>query len=157
MAFDPEMNLAGKAWLAMGIGPQRDRPAFRPLARPLAQARLALVTSGGFVPPGAEPFDTGKFGDPSFREIPVDIDPDRLEIHHTHYDHGPVRRDVNVLFPIPLCRQLAAEGVIGELAATHYSFMGYIPITRKLERVFAPRVARRLKRQEVDAVLLTPA
>lgn len=157
MSFERELNLVGKAWLAMGIGPQREPPTLRPLPKPLAQARLALVTSGGFVPPDGKPFDTGKFGDPSFREIPGDIDPAGLEIYHTHYDHEPVRRDINVLFPIPLCRELAAEGVIGELAATHYSFMGYVPVTRRLERAFAPHVARRLKRSEVDAVLLTPA
>jgi hypothetical protein len=152
-----ELNLHGKAWLALGIGPQRDRPAFHPLSKPLADARLALVSTGGFVPPGGQPFDTGKFGDPTFREIPVDIDPARLEIYHPHYDHDAVELDINVLFPIPLCEELVAERVIGGLARTHYSFMGYVPLTRKLERSYAPQVARRLKQQEVDAVLLTPA
>lgn len=152
-----DLNRAARVWLALGIGPQRRTPALHRLAKPLSEARLALVTSGGFVPVGSEPFRTGRLGDPSFREIPVDLDPAEVEIHHTHYDHEPVKRDINVLFPIPLCKQLAEEGELGELARTHYSFMGYVPITRKLEGTYAPQLARRLKQREVDAVLLTPA
>ncbi len=152
-----DLNLAGRAWLALGIGPQREPPRLHRLEVPLAEARLALVTTGGFVPAGGEPFRAGKFGDPSFREIPTDQDPESLEIFHTHYDHAHVRRDINVLFPIELCRELAAQGVIGDLAATHYSFMGYIPVTRRLERHYAPQVAGQLEQQQVNAVLLTPA
>ena len=155
---DPErdLNLHGKAWLAFAIGPQRDRPSLSELKKPLSSSRLALVTTGGFVPPGGEPFKTGKLGDSTFREIPVDTDVSRLEIYHPHYDHELPRRDINVLFPIPLCRELADKGVIGSLAATQYSFMGYIPITRKLEAVYAPRVVQRLTDEEVDLVLLAP-
>jgi D-proline reductase (dithiol) PrdB len=156
---DPErdLNLHGKAWLALGIGPQRDAPPFHRSDKPLAQMRLALVTTGGIVPPGGAPFHTGKRGDPSFREVDRDVDPDRLVIHHPHYDHTPVKRDMNVLFPVPLCRQLVSEKKLGGLAETNYSFMGYVPLTRKLERQYAPQLARRLKQQQVDAVLLTPA
>jgi len=155
---DPErdLNLHGKAWLALGIGPQRERPSLEKLGQPLSESRLALVTTGGFVTPGGEPFKVGKMGDPSFREIPVDTEVDRLEIYHPHYDHELPKRDINVLFPIPLCRELADEGAIGSLAANHYSFMGYIPLTRKLETVYAPRVVQRLKSEGVDVVLLTP-
>ena len=155
---DPErdLNLHGKAWLAFAIGPQRDRPSLHKLEKQLSGSRLALVTTGGFVTPGGEPFKTGKLGDPTFREIPADTDLDRLEIYHPHYDHELPRRDINVLFPIPLCRELVDEGVIGSLAATHYSFMGYVPITRKLETTYTPRLVERLKDEQVDAVLLTP-
>jgi D-proline reductase (dithiol) PrdB len=155
---DPErnLNLHGKAWLAFAVGPQRDRPSLRRLTKPLSESKLALVTTGGFVPLGGEPFNTGKLGDPTFREIPADVEVDTLGIHHPHYDHDLARRDVNVLFPLPLCRWLADEGVIGELAATHYSFMGYVPLTRRLEGKYAPRLSERLRREGVDALLLTP-
>ncbi len=157
MSVERELNLTGKAWLALGIGPQRDRPTLHRLARPLSEARLALVTTGGFVPPGAPPFNTGKFGDSSYREIPVDIDPEKLEIFHPHYDDRPVRRDVNILFPLPLCRQLVAEGIVGSLAPTHYSFMGYVPVTRRLVSDYAPALAQQLEAEDVDAILLVPA
>ncbi len=152
-----DLNLHGKAWLALGIGPQRAVPALAPLKVPLSEARLALVTTGGFVPPGGEPFETGKLGDASYREIPSDIDVDTLQIHHPHYDIEIAKADVNTIFPLPLARELVREGHIGDLASTHFSFMGYIPLTRNLEKNAAPRVAGRLKQEEVDAVLLTPA
>ncbi|UCF18271.1 MAG: hypothetical protein JSU87_09920 [Gemmatimonadota bacterium] len=159
MARDParDLNLHGKAWLAFGIGPQRQPPALHRLEVPLSRARLALLTTGGFVPPGGEPFNTGRRGDASFREIDRGIEPGGLAIHHPHYDSAPAKLDINVLFPLPLCKELVAEGKLGELADRHYSFMGYVPLTRPLEKIYAPQVARRLKQQEVDAVLLTPA
>jgi hypothetical protein len=106
---DPErdLNLYGKAWLALAIGPQRGQPSLQRLTKPLGQSRLALVTTGGFVPPGGKPFSTGKLGDPTYRDIPADVEVDRLEIYHPHYDHELPRRDINVLFPLPLCRRLA--------------------------------------------------
>jgi D-proline reductase (dithiol) PrdB len=151
-----DLNMHGKAWLAWGIGPQRSRPALQVLGKPVGKARLALVTTGGFVTPGAEPFSTGRLGDPSFREIPAGIAPDELRIFHPHFDHELARRDINVVFPLPLARELVAEGVVGRLADTHYSLMGYVPITRKLEQICAPQLAACLKQAEVDAVLLTP-
>jgi hypothetical protein len=152
-----DLNLHGKAWLALGIGPQRDRPALARLANPLSEARLALISTGGFVAPGGGAFNTGKFGDPSFREIPRDIDPGSLLIYHPHYDHDIARRDINSLFPVFLCMDLAKDGLIGSVAEINYSFMGYVPLTRTLERTYAPQVAGLLKQRSVDAVLLTPA
>ena len=57
---DPErdLNVHGKAWLAWAIGPQRPKPILQVLGKPMGEARLALVSTGGFVPPGAEPFKT---------------------------------------------------------------------------------------------------
>jgi D-proline reductase (dithiol) PrdB len=155
-----DLNIHSRAWLAWAIGPQRSVPAVQVLGKPVGQARLALVTTGGFVPPGAEPFKTGKLGDPTFREIPAEIVPDELAIFHPHYPHydtEPAKRDINIVFPLPLAWELVAEGALGRLADTHYSFMGYVPRTRKLEQIHAPQLAARLKQAQVDAVLLTPA
>jgi D-proline reductase (dithiol) PrdB len=127
------------------------------MKKPVAECRLALVSTGGLVPPDAEPFNTGKLGDPSFREIPTDIATEDLRIFHPHYRHEPVKSDINILFPLPLARELVVERKIGRLADTHYSFMGYVPLTRKLEADYAPQLAERLRREEVEAVLLIPA
>ncbi|MBI4513327.1 MAG: hypothetical protein HY702_04375 [Gemmatimonadetes bacterium] len=127
------------------------------MGKPLSEARVALVTTGGFVPPGAVPFRTGKRGDPTFRVIPHGLDPAALSIHHPHYDHGAARRDVNVLFPYPLLQALADEGVVGRAASHHYSFMGYIPLTRALEKKYAPQVVGMIEAEGVDAALLVPA
>lgn len=123
----------------------------------MSEARLALIATGGFVPPGAAPFRTGRLGDPTYREIPDSLDPRELEIHHGHYDHSAVERDINVLYPLPRLRELVREGRIGSLSPRHYSFMGYVPITGPLERVSAPELAARLARDGVDTALLVPA
>lgn len=156
MSEGPELDLTTRVWLRIGLGPQRDVPPLHRLTGPLERARLSLVTSGGLVPPGAPPFMTGKLGDASFREISRTIDRARLEIHHPHYDHEVARRDMSTVFPLERCEELVREGELGELAPTHYSFMGYVPVTRKLERTFAPAVAQRMTEEEVDVALLTP-
>lgn len=153
----PKLDLATRRWLLLAIGPRRDEPPLHRLAKPLARARVALVTTGGFVPPGEEPFDTGRRGDPTYRVVPHGIDPGALEIHHPHYDPAAARADINVLFPYPLLDRLAAEGAIGEVAPRHYSFMGYIPVTAPLEETYAPQVAGMMQRDAVDAALLVPA
>jgi D-proline reductase (dithiol) PrdB len=51
-------------------------------------------------------------------------------------------------------RELAAERVIGSVAATHYSFMGATdPVQMEPH---ARELADRLKSDEVDAVILSP-
>ena len=52
-------------------------------------------------------------------------------------------------------RDLEREGVIGQLADTNYSFMGFIQRPDLLSTETAPEMARQLKADGVDAVLLT--
>jgi D-proline reductase (dithiol) PrdB len=129
-----------------------------PLAKPLSEATVALLSTCGLYQLDAHaPFDAwNDLGDPSFREIHVDTPPDRLCIAHSHYDHHHVAQDPNVSLPISLFRQLAEQGVIGRLYPWAYSFMGYLPEPRQLIAETAPRVARRLRADGVDAAFLTP-
>jgi D-proline reductase (dithiol) PrdB len=129
------------------------------LRRPLREARLALVSSAGFVAPGQQPFDASvRGGDASFREIPSDADPAALVDSHRSqaFDHAGMRRDPNLAFPIERARELVARGRVGSLAQRHLSFMGSITATARLVRDSAPRAARALVRQEVDVALLVP-
>jgi D-proline reductase (dithiol) PrdB len=58
------------------------------------------------------------------------------------------------VFPVDRLRELAAEGVIGSVAATHYSFMGATdPVQME---PYAREVASQLKSDAVGAVLLSP-
>jgi D-proline reductase (dithiol) PrdB len=133
-----------------------------PLARlekPLREARLALVTTGGVHLRAQTPFDMhDSHGDPSYRVIPADTPVDELMITHDYYDHTDAERDLNILFPLELARELAARGAIGGLG-TCYSFMGHIepPHVETLIRRTAPEVAGMLRQEQIDAVLLTPA
>jgi len=133
-------------------------PAAR-LRLPLRDARVALVTSAGFVMPGDAPFDldlTG--GDWSYRTIAGDADIAALDMHHKSdaFDPAPIAADRNVAFPLDRLRALAAEGEVGAVALRHLSFMGSITAPEHLLRESAPAAAELLVADNVDVALLVP-
>jgi D-proline reductase (dithiol) PrdB len=71
-----------------------------------------------------------------------------------NFDRSGFQEDLNVVFPLERLRELKAEGVIGSISDFHYAFMGAAPI-RALEPK-ARELAVLLKKDRVDAVLLTP-
>lgn len=136
-----------------------DPPARTTLRRPLHQARVALVTTAGLVTPEQTCFDSSiKMGDASFREIPNTVETQTLIESHRSYsfDHNGLAADKNLAFPLDRFRELEAQGAVGELNHRHFSFMGSIVGPRKLIEETAPQVARQLREDGVDAVLLTP-
>lgn len=153
---DAELNLSAKAWLTLGVRRRDPVPAAR-LRRPLREARLALVSTGGATAPGQEPFSTGKRGDPSFRPLPSSTDPGELAFDHPHYDTSLAVEDPDCIYPVRLLRALAREGVFGELAPTACSMMGYVPVTRTLTEETAPAIGALMQGEAVDAALLCPA
>jgi D-proline reductase (dithiol) PrdB len=67
-------------------------------------------------------------------------------------------RDINIVFPVERLREFRRWGLIGRIADRYYSFMGYIyghNITTLINDN-APEVAKRLKEDGVDVVLLAP-
>jgi D-proline reductase (dithiol) PrdB len=119
----------------------------------LSQRRVAVVSSAGLVVRGEDPF---RGRDADFRTIPADTAPNDLLMSHisVNYDRTGFQEDWNVVFPLDQLRELAAEGAIGSVAATHYSFMGATdPVQMELH---AREVAGRLKQDQVDAVILSP-
>lgn len=129
------------------------------LRRPLAECRLALVSSAGLTLPGQRGFDReARGGDPSFREIPADAPAGSLEDHHRSesYDHTGLRSDPNVAFPLDRVRELARDGRIGSVAPRHLSFMGSVTAPGRLVRDHAPAAAEILVADRVDAALLVP-
>ncbi len=134
-----------------------------PLAKPLSEAKIALVTTAGINARGLEPpFNYERerrkpnWGDPSFRVLPRDLRQDQVQTGHLHINNEDIDRDFNVAIPIGRALELEAGGVIGAVAETNYSFMGYQPDTREWSGTYAPEVARRMTAEGVDAVLLTP-
>ena len=120
---------------------------------PLAERRVAVVTSAGLVRRGQRPFVSG---DVDYRVLPADTSASQILMSHAsvNFDRTAFQRDINVVFPLDRLRAMAAAGAIGSLAATHYSFMGATD-PRGME-ANARAVAGRLKSDRVDAVLLTP-
>lgn len=127
-----------------------------PLARPLAECTVALVSTGGVHLRSQQPFDVdAEVGDWSCRPLPGDTDTADLTVTHTHYATQDALDDVNVMFPLDRLRELADEGVIGAVAALHFGFMGFIPDPRPLVADVVPAAAAELRDRGVDAVLLT--
>jgi D-proline reductase (dithiol) PrdB len=153
--FQTGMRLFLKAYPWRRIDPV----PWTPLRRSLAESKLALVSSAGLVMPGQEPFDNSRRGgDPSFREIPSDCDPSLLIDSHRSqtFDHGGIRCDVNLAFPIDRTRELVASGRIGSVARHHLSFMGGITAPGRLAKQTAPPAVRALLADGVDIALLVP-
>jgi D-proline reductase (dithiol) PrdB len=102
---------------------------------------------------GDDPF---RGRDPDYRVIPAETKPDELLISHIsiNFDRTGFQEDWNVVFPLDRLRELAAEGAIGSVAQTHYSFMG---ATDPLQmEPHARELAGRLKQDSVDAAILPP-
>jgi D-proline reductase (dithiol) PrdB len=120
---------------------------------PLSQRRVAIVSSAGLVVRGERPF---RGPEADYRVIPATTRPDQLLCSHIsiNFDRTAFEEDWNVVFPLDRLRELAAERVIGSVAATHYSFMGATD-PREMEGA-AREVAGRLKQDGVDAVILSP-
>ena len=120
---------------------------------PLAQRRIAIVSSAGLFVRGGEPF---RGRDADYRAIAGDVAWDDLLTSHisVNFDRTGLQEDWNVAFPRDRLQELAAEGVIGSVATRHYSFMGASdPLAMA---PYARELAGRLKQEEVDSVLLTP-
>ena len=72
------------------------------------------------------------------------------------FDRTGIQRDLNVTYPVDRLRELETRGTIGSLGENFYSFMGALRTWDVLEGDTGPRVARLLKQDGVDVVLLTP-
>lgn len=151
-----ELNWVARAWLATGVRRREPVESARP-GVDRGEARVAVLSTGGAVAPGQEPFDTGKTGDPTFREIPSDTPAERLRWVHPHYDTALAEEDPDCVFPLRLLRGLDREGEVGSVAPTAVSMMGYAPITRPVVEETAPAVGELMQGEEVDAALLCPA
>lgn len=133
---------------------------FARLRKPLATARGALITTAGVHLRTQPPFDMeNPDGDATYRIIAADASAAEMTITHQYYDHRDADRDLNVVFPLAQLRTLATLGVIGALGPRHFGFMGHVdgPLLPTLTEESARAVAAKLRADQVDFALLTPA
>jgi len=133
---------------------------FARLRKPLAKARVALLTTAGVHLATQTPYDMeNPDGDPTYREIPGDVDLTQMMITHKYYNHTDADIDLNVVFPLAHFRDLVKKQVIGSLAPRHFGFMGHIDhaLVNVLTNQTAPEVAAKLRKDGVDFAFLTPA
>lgn len=128
------------------------------LRKPVAQSRLAFVSTAGVQPTGTLPFDVvHPVGDYSFRRVPATAEPADLEIHQLKYPTAGANRDLNVIFPIERLRELTDEGMIGALTPDFVSFIGYNMDPERLERTLAEEIAEAVMADGAEAALLAAA
>jgi hypothetical protein len=152
-----------KTYFANMAIPAPDSVPWAPLERPLAESRIALVTTAGINVRGVEPpfdydreWDHPSWGDPTYRTLTRDLRQEQVQTGHLHINNDDIDRDVNIALPVHRMLELEAAGVIGSLAPRSFSFMGYQPDTTEWRERYAPEVAGKLKDDAVDGVLLTP-
>lgn len=151
-------------YLALGYGnPYRyahfAQVPFQPLARPLAQSMVALVTTAApFDPrhgpqgPGAPYNAAAKFFVPYTGDTSRDHD---VRIAHVAIDRVHTSmEDSNSWFPLPLLRRFAEEGRLRLAPRFHGA------PTNRSQRVTletdAPEILARCRQDQVDAALLVP-
>jgi len=134
-----------------------------PLAKPLSQTTLALVTSAGISLKTDPPFDMERekkeatWGDRSYRAIPRETTEKDIEVNHLHINTTCIKRDINVILPLARMAEFEREKIIGRLAPTSYSFYGFQwQNTDFLEKAIEP-ISKRMRLEGVEAVLMTPA
>lgn len=133
---------------------------FQPLTKPLARARVAIITT-------ASPYDPGK-GDQGpgapyngaakfFQVYAGDVAaPHDLRISHIAYDRVHTKAtDAGSWFPLPQLQRFAAAGRIGEVAPRFFGAP-----TNRSQRVTletdAPEILARCRADGVDAAVLVP-
>lgn len=160
---EEELKLSGNR-LIESIVSQKAKQMVHPISgdipitkftKPTNEAVFALITTAGVHLKSQPVFDV-ESGDHTVRFIPAETEEQHLMISHTHFDRTDADRDINCVFPLFRLKELAAEGIIGGLAETHYGVMGYIPNTKPLIEESIPLILKRLKDDKVDAVILNP-
>ena len=133
--------------------PTFEEPAFvQP--KPLAEARVAVVTSAALHHPEDDAFEAA---DTSFRKLDASRRDVQLGHWSPNFDRSGFAADLNVVWPIDRLNELAERGAIGSVANVHLAFAGNQDETMSSIRLDSgPAAAQILKDDEVDVVVLTP-
>ena len=131
------------------------------LGKPLSQACVGLLTTGGYSIQGQhEPF-TGKpdFSAiaPEVRLVPLDADRSKLRIDHRGYDHRFAEEDYNANLPLDRLREMVDNGEIGSIANDTLAMMGLITNLKPLIEETIPQIVDRFRSDGVEAALLVPS
>ncbi len=149
-----------KSW----IGLETPRPIpWTPLAKPLAECQVALLSSAGIALKTDRPFDQETerqnpwWGDPTYRVLPKTATASEVRLYHLHIDPAYAEQDLNCLFPLQRLQEMEQAGRIGGSTPRHYSIMGYILNPEVLLRETVPALIRDLREDLADVVVLVPA
>jgi D-proline reductase (dithiol) PrdB len=121
---------------------------------PLAECRVAIVTTAGLHLAGQETFE---LRDTGYRVLPGEVTAADLVMSHAsvNFDRTGYQQDLNVVFPIDRLKELQQAGKIGSIADYHYSLMGAGWEPQEIKGT-ASKIAGLLKEDAVNAALLVP-
>jgi D-proline reductase (dithiol) PrdB len=160
----PYMQRTRDYYLALGFAPYRwahcIEVPFTPLARPLAQSRLALITTAAPYQPGVGDQGPGARYNAAAKFYKVYSDsteslPD-LRISHVGYDRThTTAEDPRTWFPLAALQQAVKAGRLGALTPRFHGAP-----TNRSQRVTiqtdAPELLRRCREDGADVALLVP-
>jgi D-proline reductase (dithiol) PrdB len=153
------------AWIRKDIPDQpfSGKIPWTALKNAIEETTFTLVTTAGISMKSDPPFNIERekiepaWGDPSYREIPKTATEKDIEVSHLHINTDYIKQDINVMLPLARFQEFEQEGIIGKLAPTCYSYYGFQLDPTALLSETMPQVAGRMREENVEAVLLTPA
>lgn len=123
--------------------------------KPLAEAKVAIVTTAALHRVGTPNFEIGD-SDFHYETLPSDARDLMLGHYSVNFDRGGFAADINVVYPIDRLQELAASGVIADVAENHYAFAGNQSETVSEIRLDSgPHCAKQMLEENVDVVLIT--
>lgn len=128
-------------------------PVWAEPKKPLKDMKIAIATAAGVHLKSDKRFNLA--GDSTFRKIPGNTPSSELMVSHGGYDNSDVNKDINCMFPIDRVRELVEEGLIKEIAPTLIGFMGGGGDQQKFREETGPAIAKILKDEGVDGVIMT--
>ncbi|MEE8395815.1 MAG: glycine/sarcosine/betaine reductase selenoprotein B family protein [bacterium] len=142
--------------------------AFAPLNKPLAQSRVALISTAGFAvaPEGGyseEELRLARGGGSNTGSYEVEVFPvssdiaeERIVYVKGNHDRSQSEMaDPNSFFPVARLREFRDEGRLGSLATNFYRLKENYS-QRKSSEIDAPEVLRLCREDGVDVAVLTP-
>lgn len=159
------MPPALRAWISKDIPDQpfSGKIPWTPLDKSISETTFTLMTTAGLSMKSDAPFDMERekaepaWGDPSYREIRRTATENDIEVSHLHINTEYIKQDINVMLPLTRFQEFEKEGIIGKLTPTCYSYYGFQLDPTALLNETMPKVADRMRHENVEAVLLTPA
>ena len=138
---------------------RHDDAPFAPLATPLAEARVGLLTTSELAvrfDPETEDNPIVEAGFRSAYAIPGDLPVERYYSRTRSYDrHATHLDDVNAFFPVERLREAAAAGRIGSLPGRFYGAYNNYSQRKVLEEE-APKALGMARADAIDAAILVP-
>ena len=133
--------------------PVTPQPVWTPVTKALNEMTIALVTAAGVHLKTDERFNLS--GDTGFRIIGGGDETSDMMVSHGGYDNSDVNKDINAMFPIDRLRELKEDGIIKEVAPSHIGFMGGGGDVEVFIEKTGPEIAKILKEENVDGVVMT--